>query len=193
MSRSHSAIRCCGVVSITGTNVFLADRLPDMGLPEVRPSDSLGIRIITRVARSALGVLVMRKVGSGIDPALMRLTGGRLSMVAPFPAVVLTHRGAKSGITRTSTLVYFTDADRVIVIASNFGASHRPAWYYNVKANPNVTVLGRGFVGHFLAEEVVGPERDHLFQLATNAASPYDHYQQAAGKPLPGIAFHPIP
>jgi hypothetical protein len=63
--------------------------------------------------------MVVRKVGSRIDPALIRLTGGRLSFVAPFPAMLLTHTGAKSGVTRTSTVVYFTDADRVIVIASN--------------------------------------------------------------------------
>ena len=121
--------------------------------------------------------MVVRKVGSRIDPALIRLTGGgRLSSVAPFPAMLLTHIGAKSGVTRTSTVVYFTDADRVIVIASNFGVPHRPAWYYNVKAHPEVTLSGRGFGGSFHAEELVGPERDRLFQLATGASSPYDHY-----------------
>jgi deazaflavin-dependent oxidoreductase (nitroreductase family) len=139
----------------------------------------------------ALGIMVVRKVGSRIDPALIRLTGGRLSFVAPFPAMLLTHTGAKSGVTRTSTVVYFTDADRVIVIASNFGVPHRPAWYYNVKAYPEVTLSGRGFGGSFHAEELVGPERDRLFQLATGASSPYDHYQRTARKPVPVIAFHP--
>ena len=116
-----------------------------MTLPIVRPSSSFGHRVATRVARSALGIMVVRKVGSRIDPALIRLTGGRLSSVAPFPAMLLTHTGAKSGVTRTSTVVYFTDADRVIVIASNFGAPHRPAWYYNVKAHPEVTLSESGF------------------------------------------------
>ena len=105
--------------------------------------------------------------------------------------MLLTHTGAKSGVTRTSTVVYFTDADRVIVIASNFGAPHRPAWYYNVKAHPEVTLWGRGFGGSFRAEELVGRERDQLFQLATGASSPYEHYERTAGKPIPVIAFHP--
>jgi deazaflavin-dependent oxidoreductase (nitroreductase family) len=86
-----------------------------------------------------------------------------LSSVAPFPALLLTHTGAKSGVTRISTVVYFTDADRVIVIASNFGAVHKFAWFYNVKANPEVTLSARGFGGRFRAEEIVGPERDRLF------------------------------
>src|SRR6201996_3567558 len=148
-----------------------------MTLPIVRPSSSFGHRVITRVARSALGIMVVRKIGLRIDPALIRLSGGRLSSVAPFPAMLLTHTGAMSGVTHTSTVVYFSDADRVIVIAANFGAPHRPAWYYNVKANPEVTLSGRGIGGSFHAEELVGPERDRLFQLATDASSPHEHYQ----------------
>jgi deazaflavin-dependent oxidoreductase (nitroreductase family) len=80
-----------------------------------------------------------RKVGPRIDPTLIRLTGGRLSSVIPFPALLLSHTGAKTGITRTTPIVYFTDTGRVIVIASNFGAHKNPAWYYNIKANPEVT------------------------------------------------------
>jgi len=162
-----------------------------MTLPTVRPSSSFGHRVVTRVARSALGIMVVRNVGSRVDPTLIRLTGGRLSSVAPFPAMLLTHTGAKSGVTRTSTVVYFTDSDRVIAIASNFGAPHRPAWYYNVKAHPEVTLWGRGFGGSFRAEELVGRERDQLFQPATAASSPYEHYERTAGKPIPVIAFHP--
>lgn len=127
-----------------------------MTLPTVGPSSSFGHRVVARVARSALGIMVVRKIGQRIDPALIRFTGGRLSSVAPFPAMLLTHTGAKSGLIRTSTVVYFTDADRVTVIASNFGALHRPAWYYNVKAHPEVSLWGRGFGGPFHAEELVG-------------------------------------
>jgi deazaflavin-dependent oxidoreductase (nitroreductase family) len=78
-------------------------------------------------------------------------------------------------------------------IASNFGARTNPAWYHNIKANPEVTLLGRGFRGSFLAEELVGPERDRLFHLAAGASTPYGHYQQsAAARPIAVIAFHPI-
>jgi deazaflavin-dependent oxidoreductase (nitroreductase family) len=166
--------------------------LAGMTLPKVRLGSSVGHRVVARVVASALGTAVVRNIGSRIDPALMRLTGGRFSSVATVPALLLTHTGAKSGRTRTTTLVYFTDADRVIVIASNFGAPHRPAWYHNVKANPEVTLSGRGFSGRFVAEEMIGQERNRLFALATRDSSPYDRYQRRAGKPIPVIAFHPI-
>jgi deazaflavin-dependent oxidoreductase (nitroreductase family) len=124
-----------------------------MTLPIVNPGSSFGHRVVTHVATTALGIAVVRQIAPRIDPPLIRLTGGRLSSVTPFPALLLTQTGAKSGVIRTSTLVYFTDADRVIVIASNFGAPNRPAWYHNIKANPEVTLLGRNFGGRFCADD----------------------------------------
>jgi deazaflavin-dependent oxidoreductase (nitroreductase family) len=164
-----------------------------VSLPNIRPGNSLAHRLVTRIASTALGIMVIRKVGPRIDPILIRLTGGRLSFVAPFPALLLSHTGAITGVTRTTPIVYFTDAGRIIVLASNFGATNNPAWYHNVKANPEVTLIGRGFKGPFLAEEVVGAERDRLFHLASGASSPYRHYQQSApARPIAVIAFHPL-
>jgi deazaflavin-dependent oxidoreductase (nitroreductase family) len=164
-----------------------------MRIPNIRPGNSFGHRVVTRIASTALGITIIRGVGPRIDPTLIRLTGGRLSSVTPFPALLLSHTGARTGVTRTTPIVYFTDAGRVIVIASNFGAPTNPAWYHNIKANPEVALLGRGFKGSFLAEELVGPERDRLFQFAAGASSPYGHYQQsAAARPIAVIAFRPI-
>jgi deazaflavin-dependent oxidoreductase (nitroreductase family) len=162
-------------------------------IPNVQPGNSLAHRMVARISRSALGITVIRKAGPRVDPILIRLTGGRLSSVTPFPALLLSHTGARTGVTRTTPIVYFTDAGRVIVIASNFGARKNPAWFHNIKANPEVTLLGRGFKGSFLAEEVVGPERDRLFEFAEGASSPYGHYQQsAAARLIAVIAFRPI-
>jgi deazaflavin-dependent oxidoreductase (nitroreductase family) len=164
-----------------------------MRIPDIRPGNSVAHRVVTRIASSALGITIIRRMGPRIDPTLIRLTGGRLSSVAPFPALLLSHTGARTGLVRATPIVYFTEAGRVIVIASNFGAPNQPAWYHNIKANPEVTLLGRGFKGLFFAEEVVGPERDRLFQLAAGASSPYTHYQRSApARPIAVIAFRPI-
>jgi deazaflavin-dependent oxidoreductase (nitroreductase family) len=165
-----------------------------MSVPVVGPGRSIVHRIVAQVARSPLGLRFLRDIGSQVDPTLLRLTRGRVSSVWPFPAVVLTHVGAKSGRTRTSALVYFTDRGRVILIASNFGESRNPAWYHNVKANPLVTLYGRGIRGRFIAEEIYGAERDRLFQRAKEAPSPYRKYEQAAAtrfRSIPVIAFTP--
>jgi deazaflavin-dependent oxidoreductase (nitroreductase family) len=165
-----------------------------MSVPVVNPGRSVAHRMVTRVALSPMGLRFLRDIGSRVDPTLLRHTRGRVSSVWPFPAVVMTHVGAKSGRTRTSALVYFTDRGRVILIASNFGESRNPAWYHNVKANPIVTLHGRGIRGRFIAEEICGAERDRLFQRAKDAPGPYGQYEQAAAansRYVPVIAFTP--
>ena len=163
-----------------------------MSVPAVPPGHSLAHRIVSRVVLSPLGRRFGRDIASRVDPTLIRLTRGRVSSVSPFPAVVLTHVGAKSGRTRASALVYFTDRGRVILIATNFGGSRNPAWYHNVKANPLVTLYGRGIRGRFVAEEICDAERDRLFRRAKDAPGPYGKYEQAAAaqsRYVPVIAF----
>jgi deazaflavin-dependent oxidoreductase (nitroreductase family) len=165
-----------------------------MSVPAVNPGRSVAHRIVTRVALSPMGLRFLRDIGSRVDPTLIRLTRGRVSSVWPFPAVVLTHVGAKSGITRTSALVHFTDRGRVILVASNFGEARNPAWYHNVKANPIVTLYGRGVCGHFMAEEIYGAERDRLFRRAEGGTGPYGKYEQSAAaksRYIPVIGFTP--
>jgi deazaflavin-dependent oxidoreductase (nitroreductase family) len=165
-----------------------------MSVPVVEPGRSVVHRIVSWVAVSPLGSRFLRDIGSRVDPTLLRLTRGRVCSVWPFPAVVLTHVGAKSGRTRTSALVYFTDRGRVILIASNFGGSRNPAWYHNVKANPIVTLYGRGIRGRFMAEEIHGAERDRLTGRTKDAAGAYRKYEQAAAarfRCVPVIAFTP--
>src|SRR6478752_10499195 len=151
-----------------------------MSVPVVDPGRSIAHRIASRVAVSRLGLRFLRDVGSRVDPTLLRLTRGRVSSVWPFPAVVMTHIGAKSGRTRTSPLVYFTDRGRVILIASNFGEYRNPAWYHNVKANPHVTLYGVGIRGCFMAEEIYDADRDRLLHRVKSCPGPYAKYGQAA-------------
>jgi deazaflavin-dependent oxidoreductase (nitroreductase family) len=165
-----------------------------MSVPAVHPGRSVAHRIVSRVVLSPLGRRFGRDIASRVDPTLIRLTRGRVSCVWPFPAVVLTHVGAKSGRPRANALVYFTDRGRVILIATNFGGSRNPAWYHNVKANPLVTLYGRGIRGRFMAEEIYDAERERLFQRVNSCPGPYAEYEQAAAaqsRYVPVIAFTP--
>jgi deazaflavin-dependent oxidoreductase (nitroreductase family) len=92
---------------------------------------------------------------------------------------------------RKSALVYFTDGGRVIIIASNLGSRRNPGWYHNIKANPTVTLYGRGINGAFVAEEVTGTERDRLYRRATQVPSPYASYEEASARYIPVVAFSP--
>ena len=159
-------------------------------IPTVHPGNTLGHRLVTRIAVSRFGISTIQKIGPYVDPVLVRLSRGRLSLVYPFQTVLLTHTGAKSGVTRTTPIVYFTDGDRIILIASAFGSLRNPAWYYNIRAHPDVTLYGRGITGRFRAVEVRGAERDELFNRAKSADTPYSDYERMGERYIPVIALH---
>ncbi|HEV7496000.1 nitroreductase/quinone reductase family protein [Baekduia sp.] len=163
-----------------------------MPIPEVDPTApaSLAKRIITPPARTRAGRWTLMNISRRIDPAIVRVSRGRLSTLVFTPAVLLTTVGAKTGAQRTATLVYFTDAGRVILMASNFGQSHHPAWYYNVKANPEVTLYAGGYEGRFRGEEATGAEHDRLWALAKRFSVGYaDYEQRSEGRQIPVLAF----
>src|SRR3954470_14287717 len=59
----------------------------------------------------------------------------------PFPILLLTTTGARSGRRTTVPLGFAVDDDgRVFVVASKAGAPRHPAWFHNVAAHPAVTV-----------------------------------------------------
>lgn len=108
------------------------------------------------------------------------------------PTVLLTHTGAKSGKRRTTPLLYFTDGEGVVLVASKGGAASHPAWYHNVKANPDVEASTDGRPVPYRAHEAVGGERERLWALATTLYSGYDDYQAKAGdRTIPVIVLSP--
>src|SRR4051795_9007506 len=56
------------------------------------------------------------------------------------PLLLLHHTGAKSGKSRINPLAYQSDRGRYVVFASKGGAPTNPDWYYNLQANPDVTI-----------------------------------------------------
>lgn len=162
-----------------------------MGIPEVAPTPAPALfRAGTALIRNAAVRRFLRRYGWRIDRALIKATAGRLSMSMVLPEVLLTHTGAKTGKQRSTPLNYFTDNGRLITVASNYGSDKHPAWFYNVKANPRVTLSVRGYTGTFVAEEVTGAERDRLWELAKQFIPLYAEYEKLAGeRRIPLVAF----
>jgi len=51
--------------------------------------------------------------------------------------LLLEHVGAKSGQRRTSPLAYVAEGDDVVIVASKGGYPKHPAWFHNLRANPD--------------------------------------------------------
>src|ERR1700690_2055429 len=79
------------------------------------------------------------------------------------PLLLLHHTGAKSGQSYTNPLAYRRDGDRYAIFASKAGAPTNPDWYYNLKANPEVTVEVGAETLSAVASEAEGDERDRIY------------------------------
>lgn len=139
-------------------------------------------RTLEKFARMPVGDWYMKKIAPRIDPPLLRVTGGRVSSVYPVPIMLLTTTGAKTGQPRTLPLLYLTDGDGLILIASNYGSSTHPAWYRNLVANPKVEVMAGKKSGTYTAREITDPaERARAWDLALDMYAGYGDYEGRAG------------
>jgi deazaflavin-dependent oxidoreductase (nitroreductase family) len=164
-------------------------------IPEVDPTapPNLMERAMRRFVMSDVGTWIAMNFSTRVDPTMLRLTRGRFSTGVFFPVVLLTARGRKSGRPRTVPLVYFTQGDEVILTASTFGRARHPAWYLNVKANPEVELLGGGVLRRYRARETSGEERERLFALAERLYAGYGLYAtRTGGRTIPVLALSPV-
>jgi deazaflavin-dependent oxidoreductase (nitroreductase family) len=151
-------------------------------------------RALESFGRSATGNWYLRRIAPRIDPPMLRLTGGRVSSVYPTPVMLLTTTGAKSGQARTLPLLFVTDGERLVLIASNYGKTSHPAWYRNLTANPNVEVLAGKRSGTYTASEITDPgERDRAWELALDQYAGYGDYEERAGdRTIPLVRLEPV-
>jgi deazaflavin-dependent oxidoreductase (nitroreductase family) len=105
--------------------------------------------------------------------------------------LLLTHTGAKTGTWRTNPLAYFRDGNRYIVVASKGGAPTNPDWYYNLLANPRVTIE----VGNERLEvtaEPAGPaERERLWAMVVERAPGFKEYAKKTRRTIPLVILTP--
>ena len=130
-------------------------------------------------ALSKAGLWYGINVAARVDPKLMKLSRGRVNLGGGvLPTLLLTVPGRRSGVERTVPLVYFSDGDDVILIASSFGRPKLPAWYHNVTAHPEVTLTAGGVTERYRSTEVHGPERDALYEKAKQVYAGYGMYEE---------------
>ena len=150
-----------------------------MRIPHVDPAKPRRVRkrLLEPIATSSAGRWFTINVAPRIDGSVGRLTRGRVMSVPGVPLLLLTHTGAKSGIERVTPLLYFSDGENAVVIASNYGRDRHPAWLANVKAHPEVTLQARGRTGRYRAHVADPAERDRLFTLAKQVTRAYADYE----------------
>jgi deazaflavin-dependent oxidoreductase (nitroreductase family) len=127
---------------------------------------------------------------SAANIAVYRTTGGKLGgTMKGAPILLLTTTGRKSGKRRTLPLLYVEDEGTLAVIASKGGAPEHPAWYLNLRANPEVEVeIGRARK-RMRAHTASGDERARLWQRAVAMYGPYADYQEKTDREIPVVVL----
>jgi deazaflavin-dependent oxidoreductase (nitroreductase family) len=101
--------------------------------------------------------------------------------------LLLTCTGAKSGRRRTVPVGFHRVGDRLVVIASMGGADHNPPWYYNVKANRDVTVELGDETFEAAAAVLEGEDRDDVYARVAEKAPVFTEYQERTERRLPVV------
>jgi deazaflavin-dependent oxidoreductase (nitroreductase family) len=136
-------------------------------------------RALAALANTRLGRFMSVHVMWKVDPYFMRATRGRLGMGLVLPTALLETRGAQSGALRRNVVIYFHDGDRVTIVASKLGLAEHPAWFHNLRANPDVTFGGIPMRAAVVSDEA---ERERLWALADNVFAPYAAYRREAAE-----------
>jgi deazaflavin-dependent oxidoreductase (nitroreductase family) len=117
------------------------------------------------------------------------LVGGRIPGLPPM--LLLDHVGARSGQKRTNPLVYVADDGDFVIVASRGGSQRNPAWFHNLRANPDTTVqVGRRRVP-VRARVASRPERERLWPKVVASYGGYDDYQRRTSREIPLVILEP--
>ena len=107
------------------------------------------------------------------------------------PLLLLHHTGARSGEKRINPLSYQRDDGRYVVFASRGGAPRNPAWYHNLKANPNATIEVGTDTIEVLASESRGEERERLYRRQAERIPQFAEYERRTERTIPVIVLTP--
>ena len=105
------------------------------------------------------------------------------------PVLILHTTGAKTGAERANPLMYLDEGDRRFVFASKGGAPDNPDWYYNLKANPGVTIEMGTESYPATASVITGPERDRIYAEQVAAFPQFGEYEQKTTRRIPVVAL----
>lgn len=136
----------------------------------------------------------MTKTLGSLHAWLYQKTDGRIGsrFSAGAPVMLLTTRGRKTGLPRTSPLVYLHDGERLVVVASKGGHPNHPAWYLNLTARPEVEVQ-IGEERRTMHAETASPQQKAAYWPRLIAVyPPYQAYQARTDRDIPVIVLKPV-
>lgn len=150
------------------------------------PSDRAYSRFSMSIPAAAL------RAGGKLNVPVYRATRGRLfGRIGRAPVLLLTTVGRRSGQARTAPVLYLADGERLIVIGSNAGNPHTPAWALNLEANPEAEVEVGAERRRVRARLARGEEREELWRRMNEQYAGFDDYRARAAREINLFVLEP--
>ena len=108
------------------------------------------------------------------------------------PTLLLTTTGRKSGRKLELPLIYGKTAKGYVIVASKGGAPAHPAWYVNLRAQPEVEVQVAADRFEARARTASSSERAALWKQMAELYPPYNEYQARTKREIPVVVLEPI-
>ncbi|MFD4462457.1 nitroreductase family deazaflavin-dependent oxidoreductase [Nocardia sp. NPDC058480] len=134
------------------------------------------------------------KIMNTLHRTLLTVTGGRVgNSFLGMSSLQLTTIGRKSGDPRKVMLTApVIDGDTIVVVASRGGGPTHPAWFLNLRDNPNVEVSLRNGPERPMTAHVASPdERAALWPRVIASYKGYADYQTKTTREIPLVLLEP--
>ena len=148
---------------------------------------------ISRLFYVTLGELATTRLFYGVHRAMYRLSGGRIFIRSlGCPVVLLTTTGRKSGQPRTAPIFGFREGQSIVVVPSNAGRKHDPAWFLNPRANPQAQVQMGRETWQVKARDATAQERERLWPFLVSQYGGYEVYRQRTARQFPVLILERV-
>jgi len=135
---------------------------------------------------------LMIKTTTIINRFLFQISNGRIGgRFGKVDILLLTTKGRKSGEDRTVPLQYFRAGDDLVLVPSNAGDDRDPAWWLNLRADPNGTVQIGGQKTKVEARKATPEEKTRIWPDVTAIYPGYDEYQTRTTREIPLVLLRP--
>jgi deazaflavin-dependent oxidoreductase (nitroreductase family) len=137
------------------------------------------------------------RVAWSVHRAIYRFTGGRVGLWRPRPhrwgTLRLTTTGRRTGVERSVILGYVEDGPDLVTLAMNGWADGEPAWWLNLQARPDATVVLADGPRRVRARAAEGDERSRLWARWREIDARLDAYAALRSSETAVVILRPRP
>ena len=132
---------------------------------------------------------VLFRIGSNLHRAIYQLSGSRLlARAGGMDVLVLETIGRRSGKRRRVMLTApISDDEGMVLVASYGGDDNHPAWFLNLRDQPDVQVTIDGTTRPMTARVVTPEEKDELWPRIVETYEGYANYQKRTDRDIPVV------